>query len=398
MTLPVSNVVNVSISLAALAAGPRSFGSLLILGTTAGIISTVERMRKYSSMSDVAKDYGVNHPEYQAALAYFSQSPKPLTLYIGFWSKTETRADQPAPVIPAATPGAVAPAVPTALKSETIQEAVSACLDSLKWYGLVIAADLNHVEVESVARLIEAAAPSRIFGHTTQLREVFDSTSKQDIAYKLSEAKLRRTFVIYSSQSFYAAASLLGRAFSVNFMAANSAITLKFKQLPSIAAEDIKVNEAKSLAAKNCNVYAKYNNDTAILQEGVMSDGSFIDEVHGLDWFQNHLETALWNLYYTSNTKIPQTPSGLNMQCGVLERACEQALRNGLLGAGQWSGEKFGSLESGNYLSNGFYVYSNGLDNQSQADRERRKAPVFQIAAKMAGATHFADVVVSVNR
>ena len=42
MTLPTSNVVNVSISLAALAAGPRSFGSLLILGTTTGVIDKIE--------------------------------------------------------------------------------------------------------------------------------------------------------------------------------------------------------------------------------------------------------------------------------------------------------------------------------------------------------------------
>jgi hypothetical protein len=71
-------------------------------------------------------------------------------------------------------------------------------------------------------------------------------------------------------------------------------------------------------------VFAGYDNDTAILQEGVMCDGSFFDEGHGLDWLQNHLETALWNLYYTSTTKIPQTPAGVNRQCGVLERACER--------------------------------------------------------------------------
>ncbi len=87
MTLPVSNVVNVSISLAALAAGPRSFGSLLILGSTSGVIDNIERMRQYSSITDVGEDYGVDDPEYKAALAYFGQSPKPRTLYIGYWHK-----------------------------------------------------------------------------------------------------------------------------------------------------------------------------------------------------------------------------------------------------------------------------------------------------------------------
>ena len=87
MTLPISNVVNVSISLAALAAGPRSFGSLLILGSTTGVIDTIERMREYSSIKEVAEDYGVDDPEYASAKAYFGQAPKPRTLYIGFWNK-----------------------------------------------------------------------------------------------------------------------------------------------------------------------------------------------------------------------------------------------------------------------------------------------------------------------
>ena len=371
MTLPVSNVVNVSISLAALAAGPRSFGTLLILGTTSGVIDTIERMREYSSITEVGDDYGVDDPEYQAALVYFGQSPKPRTLYIGFWNKTE---------------------------NETAAEVVNECLESLKWYGLTFAADLTTEEAVSVASIIEAASPVRIFGYTSQDEKSLDSLSTTDTVAVLESKNFRRTIPIFSSDNAYAIASVMGRAFSVNFNGTNTTITLKFKQLPGIAAEDLKTREAKALADKNCNVFAGYNNDTAILQEGVMCDGSFFDEVHGLDWFQNHLETALWNLYYTTNTKIPQTFGGVNRQCTVLERACDQAVTNGLLGAGQWNGEEFGTLQAGDYLSKGFYVFANSLDDQAQSEREARKAPVFQIASKLAGATHFADVLVSVNR
>lgn len=371
MTLPVSSVVNVSISLAALAAGPRSFGSLLILGTTSGVIDKIERMREYSGIDGVAEDYGVDDTEYKAALAYFGQSPKPRTLYIGYWDKTG---------------------------SESVQAAVAECLQSLKWYGLTIAADLTDIEVDAVAALIEASDPVRMFGYTTQQEDSLSATSTTDTAYKLKNKNYRRTFVIFSSDNPYAAASVFGRAFSVNFMGTNTTITLKFKQLPGIAAEDLKISEASALKAKNCNVFASYNNGTSILQEGVMCDGAFFDEVHGLDWLQNHLETALWNLYYTSTTKIPQTPAGMNRQCTVLERACEQGLTNGLLGEGQWNGDSFGALETGDYLPKGFYVYANSLDDQAQSEREARKAPVFQIASKLAGAIHFADVIVSVNR
>lgn len=373
MTLPVSNVVNVSISLAALAAGPRSFGTLLILGSTVSKITAAERMREYSSMDEVGKDFSTTDPEYKAALVYFGQSPKPRTLYVGFWDKAN------------------------ATKPEKLTDVVAICLESLKWYGLVVAADLTPAEVDSVAAIIEAATPSRLFGHTLQDTKATETTSKTDAAYMLSNKKYRRTLTVYSTDSAYAAASVFGRMFSVNFMATSSTITLKFKQLPGMDAEDLRTSEAKTLASKNCNVYAKYNNGTAILQEGVMCDGSFIDEIHGLDWFQNHLETALWNLYYTTD-KVPQTPAGVNRQCAVLERACGQAVTNELLGEGQWNGDSFGALKTGDYLSKGFYVFANSLNDQAQSEREGRKAPVFQIAAKLAGATHFADVTVAVNR
>lgn len=68
------------------------------------------------------------------------------------------------------------------------------------------------------------------------------------------------------------------------------------------------------------------------------------------------------------------------------------------MGAGQWNGEEFGSLQVGDYLSKGFYVFANSLEDQTQSEREARQSPIFQIAVKLAGATHFADVIVSVNR
>ncbi|MDC4641665.1 DUF3383 domain-containing protein [Acinetobacter baumannii] len=491
MTLPVSDVVNVSISLAALAAGPRSFGNLLILGATDGVVDPVERLREYSGLTPVALDYGTDAPEYKAAELYFSQSPKPRTLYIGRWVKSASSAVLKGAVLSAdqrdisnftaisdgsmkitidgsekvvtalnlsavtnlngvasaltaklgtasvtwndvynrfeitsLTTGttstisyAIANATGTDVSSlmgltvghasvsvngyaaEPLMDAITHLADkSLKWYGLDIAEPISDADVLEVASFIEAASPTRIYGQTITNSLALDGTSTTDLAYKLSKANLRRTFTIFSGDTPHAAASVFGRAFSVNFNGTNTTITLKFKQLPSVTAEDLQVSQAKALKNKNCNVFAGYSNDTAILQEGVMCDGTFIDEIHGLDWLQNHLETAIFNLYYTNTTKIPQTEAGVNRQCTVLERAFEQSVSNGLVAPGRWNGEPFGALNTGDYLSKGFYVFANSLDDQPQSEREARKAPLFQNAAKLAGATHFTDVLVSVNR
>ena len=52
---------------------------------------------------------------------------------------------------------------------------------------------------------------------------------------------------------------------------------------------------------------------------------------------------------------------------------------------------------SGDTLTKGYYD-AQPISEQAQADREARKAPVIQVACKLAGAVHFADVQINVVR
>ncbi|MGY2438559.1 DUF3383 domain-containing protein [Pseudomonas sp. SDO52101_S400] len=267
------------------------------------------------------------------------------------------------------------------------------------WYGLLVAdSALAEGDVLATAAFIEGSGQSRIFGYTTQNSLALDPTSTTDIASKLKAANYKRTFTQFSSATPYAAASMFGRAFTVNFQGNNTTITLKFKQEPGITAESLTESQAAALKAKNCNVFVNYNNDTAIIQEGVMCNGYFFDEVHGLDWLQNDIQTAVYNLLYTGQTKTPQTNSGINRIVTTIDGRCDQAVNNGLCAPGQWNGPDVGAVTSGQYLTKGYYVYANSVDTQAQADREARKAPVIQAAIKLAGAVHFADIIVNVNR
>ncbi|EMC3961601.1 DUF3383 domain-containing protein [Pseudomonas aeruginosa] len=267
------------------------------------------------------------------------------------------------------------------------------------WYGLLVAdSTLSESDVLSVAAFIEGSGQSRIFGFATQNALALDGTSTTDIVAKLKAANYKRTFVQFSSSSPYATASIFGRAFTVNFQGNNTTITLKFKQEPGVTAEGLNETQAAALKAKNCNVFVNYSNDTAIIQEGVMANGYFFDEVHGLDWLQNDLQTAVYNLLYTSTTKIPQTDQGINRIVTTICQRLDQAVANGLVAPGQWNGPEFGALKTGQFLSTGYYVYAPPVATQSQADRESRKAPVIQVAVKLAGAVHFADIIVNVNR
>jgi hypothetical protein len=267
------------------------------------------------------------------------------------------------------------------------------------WYGLQFAAatmpsDDNLIDV---AALIQGLTTSRIFGVVETNTLVLDAGNTTDLPSRLKALGYTRTCAQFSANK-YAIASLFGRAFSVNFAANRSTITLMYKQEPGVVAEDLTETQAGVLKDKRCNVFVSYDNDTAILQYGVMSGPAYFDEIHGLDWFQNAVQNSLYTLLYTSKTKIPQTDAGSNQLVAEVSKVCDEAINNGLAGPGVWNADGFGQLERGQFLKSGYYVYAMPMALQAQSEREQRKAPPIQVALKLAGAIQEIDVIVDVNR
>jgi hypothetical protein len=379
--LPLNRVTNVTVTLSARAAQGRNFGSMLILGNST-VIPITERLRLYSDPADIGDDFGVDSEEYKAAVVWFSQSPRPTQLYVGRWVDSLTSAESG----------------PT----ETLLQAVNALLDYNSWYGLHLAVPVgdypDDADLISVSAAIESATVSRILAITSSEADILSSAVETDLATKLKAAKYSRTYIQYSSTSPYAALSAFGRAFTVNFTGSNTTITLKFKQLPGITYETIGTSQANALEAKNCNVYVYYENDTAILEQGVMCNGDFFDERHGLDWLQNAVQTADYNTLYTSTTKIPQTDAGTTTRIANIEKVLDVADKNGLFAPGIWTGGPMGQLGTGDTLTKGYYTWADTVDNQLQTDREARKGVPIQVAAKLAGAVHYGDVAITVVR
>lgn len=270
---------------------------------------------------------------------------------------------------------------------------------STAWYGLMFQASVQPTDDQSldVSTFIEALDITRIYGVTIVDTGVLSDEVTDDLASEMMDAGYNQSFCQYS-QNPYAIASFFGRAFSVNFAAQNSTITLMFKQEPGVTGEDLTQNQALTLQTKRCNVFVDYVNDTVIIQYGVMSGSAYFDEIHGLDWFQNAIQTACYNVLYTSTTKIPQTDAGVNQITNAISGVCDQAVNNGLVAPGTWNAAGFGSLLQGQFLKTGYYIFAQSVALQSQSDREARKAPPIQVAVKLAGAIQSVDVIVDVNR
>jgi hypothetical protein len=291
-----------------------------------------------------------------------------------------------------------------AISQGGVAETASQCATALMnasgaWYALSFASAtaITDAEYVNVAAVIQPASPSRIFGVTTASAAVLDSTNTGDIASLLKAGGYTRTMLQYSFNP-YAVCSLLGKALSVDYNQNRSTINLMWKTEPGVTAEGLTESQAQTLKNKRCNVFATYNNDTAIIQYGQMCAEAWIDEITGLDWFRDALQNAEWNLLYQSKRKIPQTDGGQHQLVNVAASVCDEAVFNGLVAPGQWNADGFGQLSTGDYLSKGYYIYTPPMSAQAQAVREQRVAPPITIALKLAGAINEMDIVVDVNR
>ena len=81
MTIPVSNIVDVTISTTPTFPSRGDFGIFNIVGINS-VINLAERIRQYSNIDEVAADFSLTDEEYLAASVFFSQNPRPNLLKI----------------------------------------------------------------------------------------------------------------------------------------------------------------------------------------------------------------------------------------------------------------------------------------------------------------------------
>lgn len=279
-------------------------------------------------------------------------------------------------------------------------ETISTSLDALQtydgsWYGLSFTNEVTEQNLKDAAAWVSSR--TKVLGYTTKASNVQDAAASNDIATFFKDSMYRRVLGVWDANDDYAAISALARAFTVNFNEQNSTLTLKFKTLPGITPGNISESQRLALVAKKINYYT-YFGTSAMLAEGVMADGTFFDEVHGLDWLQNAIETNVFGFLYTRKTKVPQTDKGVQQIVLQVEKAMKEGVNNGLLAPGMWNGEPLGEIDTGDFLPKGFYIYAQPVAQQNQSDREARKAPPIQVLAKGAGAIHFVDCTINFER
>ena len=245
--------------------------------------------------------------------------------------------------------------------------------------------------------MIWTEANGRLYFYTTDDPNCLLSNVSSDLgSYALAQG-FSRSFGQYSTKNANAALSAMARELIVDFDSPNSTITIMFKQEPGVAAEGLTPANVITLDAKNLNYYDS-RGGYSMIATGKTGAGRWLDEVHGLDWLQDAVQTNVFTALATTPTKIPQTDAGVAVLVQAITKALNQGVANGLLAAGVWNGANLGEVKSGDFLPNGYYIYATPVALQSTADRAARKSPPITAIMIGAGAIQSASITMTFQR
>lgn len=282
---------------------------------------------------------------------------------------------------------------------ETYSAAITRLSVSLYFNGILTTRTLSQSEAVQASSTVQAMSPSRmLFIESNSMTSLTAGTGL--FAQIQGNYFTKGLLYTYGSNSALNAklfaAAYASRLFAVDYSGSNTCITMNLKDLVGIQA-DTNISETilNQCAALGVDVFASVEGLAKVLsnRQGVY----FVDQVQNSIWYVNAIQRNVFNVLAKTRTKIPQTESGMQLLTNAINEVNNQAVTNGYLAPGKWNGaDTFGVLDDfmRNIEESGYYVYHQPISQQSQEDREARKAPLFQIAGKEAGAVHSANILV----
>lgn len=281
---------------------------------------------------------------------------------------------------------------------ETIAAAVSRTQDLVQYFGVLLAEISTQVDMLAGAAVINGLRKIAFWASRTAAD--VEPGGRLDLLRSGTMPKNRGIF--YGSDNdtdcLVMVASYAGRALSVDFTGSNTTETMHLKSLIGVQ-PDPSMTQTLLSKCKTAGV------DTYVSLQGVpktFTSGAnqFFDRIYNQQAFVAAIEVAGFNAMAQADTKLPQTEDGVSVLTGAYRQVCEQFKNNEYVAPGTWnSATTFGNLSDfhRNIGERGYYIYSQPIAQQLQADRDAREAPLAQIALKEAGAIHSASVIININ-
>lgn len=372
MTIPYSRTVLVTLDRTDSFPARRGFGTTLILSSVAkaGKVDATKRTKAYSTMEEVAVDWAPTDQAYLAALAAFSQNPRPVRIKIGYVVQGASQADGIA------------------------QMGLLYAYDA-DWYFLTVTASLRSggftrgymvwCEAHNKLAIIDSG------GDVGNL----DPANTTLIGPALKGTLTRSAMFWHSDPAQYGGVALAATLSSYNFDEADSAYTAKYKKLETIPPVSVRSAEltaltgfteqlGQSIAAGHCmNTQIDIGGQFFVVEGSTLTPNVFIDEIHATDWIIARTEEEALGILL-NNKRIPFDDGGMEMLAAAARTVMRQANRAGLIAL---------DLDP----ATGLYAPNYEIDVPSvfdvpESQRKMRIAPEISVKFRYRGAVHYTTI------
>ena len=353
----------------------RAFTAGLILAPAADpAVTPVQRLRQYRSAADLLSDgFTASDPAYLAAKAYFSANPAPDRVFVSLYPAGEA--------LPDALTAALSAPLNEALEEEAGFYALFVC-ETDAGRLLALAADLE-----------SRANPFLLFAGAAG--SVQDAAAPEGLFFRLRNQAPSRCAGLFGADA-YAPAALMGTAMGLAREYASSVFALCYKSVPGTEPTNLTESEAAALKALNANVYVTRGH-RRLLENGTLFSGLRFDEALSLDRIAASLREAAAELLTSNAGRLPQTDETSALFINRFTAVLTEFAARGVLAAAPWRGAAVGSLSAGDTVENGFRLWADSYDEQSDADRRAHKAQPIHAALCLAGSVETLVIHVDVT-
>ena len=371
--LPIDPIARVVVNAYRSTPSSRSFDTgLLLVSDTA--FTSAKRCRVYTSsaaaLAGLEEDgFPSTSMAAKCAVKYFAASPSPARLIISCY------------------PG-------SGQSAETPMEALSALLAiRADVYGICFADAISAENLLAVTAGMDGLPVPMVLFHPVT-GDADAAVASGSVLQQLYAASAPRTVIFYCTGS-PDAAGLMGLAMGLQLSHPSSAFSLGLKTLYGIAASTLTEVQADALKALNCNVYVSRGTNYTLLEMGTLITGERYDERLYLDMIADDLQQAAVSLLADNPDRMPQTDDSTAAFINRFSSILMTYTTRQVLATSRWRGAAAGPISTGDTLENGFALWADSYDDQSDADRAAHKAVPIQVALTLAGSIE--SIVITVN-
>ena len=277
---------------------------------------------------------------------------------------------------------------------ERVKDAILRTNGAVPYFGIILNEKQSDALLTELAALMQALTKFLAVGSNL-------SADISGIFTTLKDAGNTHTRCMYYSVSendaLDFAAAYMSRLMSITFSGSNTALTMHLKDITGLVADpDADQTIIDSAQIAGVDIFP----DFGVAKCFISGANLFSDQIYTRLALQVDLQVAGFNFLAQTTTKRPQTEQGMDGLKGAYRGIMSQFVTAGIYAPGTWNDPTtFG--DPADHIRNiaefGFYIFSQPIAQQAQAERTARVAPLVQIAGKEAGAIHSSDVVVLIE-